>query len=385
MPRVTSPRKSTPRNRSVTSESSHGDDQPKGRKKFAAGKGLQAPEEDRRPKPTTSGKPPKPAKSHPRRTAHESELSSPLLVGNEPERIAKRLARAGLCSRREAERWIEERRVSVDGKLLDTPAVLVGPDSDILVDGEPIPEAVTPRLWRYHKPQGLVTSHGDPQGRPTVFDNLPPDLPRLISIGRLDLASEGLLLLTNSGGLSRHLELPATGWVRRYRVRVHGRVDVAKLESLQNGLVVEGVRYGPVEAILDRQQAGANAWITVSLTEGKNREVRKVMQHLGYTVNRLIRVAYGPFQLGTLKPGEVSPISANVLTDQLGAETALSLGMDVSRPRAGARKSGKGSARSNAPKKGPTLHKTSIGVGDKPAQHAPTRHAPARRTPGKRR
>ena len=166
MPRVTSPKKSTPRNRSVTSESSHGGDQPKGRKKFAAGKGLQAPEEDRSPKPTTSGKSPKPAKSHPRRTAHESESSSPLLVGNEPERIAKRLARAGLCSRREAERWIEERRVSVDGKVLDTPAVLVGPDSDILVDGEPFPEAVRPRVWRYHKPQGLVTSHGDPQGRP---------------------------------------------------------------------------------------------------------------------------------------------------------------------------------------------------------------------------
>ncbi len=236
------------------------------------------------------------------------------------ERIAKRLARAGLCSRRDAERWIAEGRVSVNGKKLDSPAFNVGEDDRIVVDGKPLPEVDRARLWRYHKPDGLVTTHKDPQGRPTVFDYLPDDLPRVISVGRLDMGSEGLLLLTNDGGLARSLELPSTGWVRRYRVRVHGEVNEAKLELLEGGLTIDGVRYGPINAILDKKQ-GSNAWLTVALTEGKNREIRKVMEYLGWPVNRLIRVAYGPFQLGNLEPGKVEEIPSRVVKDQLGKAT----------------------------------------------------------------
>lgn len=241
------------------------------------------------------------------------------------ERIAKRLARAGLCSRRDAERWIAEGRVAVNGRVLDTPAVTVGPVDVIAVDGKVIAEAEHTRLWRYNKPAGLVTTHRDPQGRPTVFERLPEDMPRVISIGRLDLNSEGLLLLTNDGALARRLELPATGWVRRYRVRVHGEVDAARLVSLERGVTVEGVSYGPIKAVLDRQQ-GSNAWLTVSLKEGKNREVRKVMEHLGWPVTRLIRVAYGPFQLGTLAEGAVEEVAGKVLREQLGKEDAAAKG-----------------------------------------------------------
>ncbi len=233
------------------------------------------------------------------------------------ERIAKVLARAGLCSRREAERWIEAGRVSVDGRVLDGPAVTVTEASVILVDGQPLPDKEEPRLWRYHKPAGLVTTHRDPEGRPTVFDRLPPDLPRVVSVGRLDLASEGLLLLTNDGGLARRLELPASGWTRRYRVRLHGAVDERKLSRLADGVTVEGVRYGRIQAVLDVQK-DSNAWVTISLTEGKNREIRKVMAYLGYPVSRLIRLAYGPFQLGRLERGQVDEVSPKVLREQLG-------------------------------------------------------------------
>jgi len=233
------------------------------------------------------------------------------------ERIAKRIARAGIASRREAERLIAFARVSVNGEVITTPATLVGASDVILIDDKPLPKATAAALWLCHKPRGLVTTHKDPEGRPTLFASLPPSLPRVISIGRLDLNSEGLILLTNDGGLARKLELPSTGWTRRYRVRVHGRVSPAALASLAKGITVEGVHYGPIEAELDREQ-GTNAWVTLSLREGKNREVRRVMEHLGLPVSRLIRTAYGPFQLGQLAPGEVREVSGKVLREQVG-------------------------------------------------------------------
>lgn len=234
------------------------------------------------------------------------------------ERIAKRIARAGVCSRREAEDLVRQGRVAVDGNTLDSPAVTVGESSRITIDGEPLPKAAPARLFRYHKPKGVLTTAKDPSGRGTIYDQLPRDLPRLMPVGRLDLSSEGLLLLTNDGGLKRHLELPATGWTRRYRVRVYGRVEPEKLKALADGVTVEGVAYGPIRAALDAQQ-GANAWVSVSLKEGKNREVRRVMEHLGLQVNRLIRVAYGPFQLGHLKEGHLEEIPPKVLREQLGS------------------------------------------------------------------
>lgn len=243
-----------------------------------------------------------------------------------PLRIAKAMARAGLCSRREAERWIADGRVSVNGKLLSTPACEVSGADRVLVDGKPLPGAEPVRLWRYYKPKGLVTTHKDPQGRPTVFASLPPGLPRVVSVGRLDFNSEGLLLLTNAGPLARHLELPATGWLRRYRVRAHGRVAQADLDALKDGVEIEGVRYGPIEASLDSVQ-GANAWLTVALREGKNREVRRILSHLGLEVNRLIRISFGPFQLLELKPGEVEPVKRRVLAEQVGPRLAEELGL----------------------------------------------------------
>lgn len=236
----------------------------------------------------------------------------------EGERIAKRIARAGLCSRRDAEAWIRAGRVAVNGTPVLTPALVLSDEDRVTVDGQPLPEVARPRLWRYHKPAGLVTTHRDPQGRPTVFQALPPSLGRVVSVGRLDLTSEGLLLLTNTGTLARRLELPATAWTRRYRVRAHGAVTPERLSVLAQGLTIDGVRYGPIEATLDRVQ-GANSWLTVSLKEGKNREIRRVLEHLGLTVNRLIRIAFGPFQLGTLAAGEVAPIPAKVVREQLGA------------------------------------------------------------------
>ncbi|MSP47738.1 MAG: rRNA pseudouridine synthase [Alphaproteobacteria bacterium] len=235
----------------------------------------------------------------------------------ERERIAKRMARAGVASRRDAERLILFGRVTVNGEVLTTPAVLVGADDVITVDGKPLPGIEPARLWRYHKARGVMTTHRDPEGRPTLFESLPKTLPRVISVGRLDFGSEGLILLTNDGGIARKLELPATGWTRRYRVRVHGRVDPARLAELADGVTVEGVRYGPIEAALDREQ-GTNAWLTLALKEGKNREVRRVMEHLGLPVTRLIRTAYGPFQLGQLAAGELSEVQKKVLREQLG-------------------------------------------------------------------
>jgi 23S rRNA pseudouridine2605 synthase len=234
-----------------------------------------------------------------------------------PERVAKLLARVGLCSRRDAERWIAEGRVSVDGQVLTTPAVTVTAANDVRVDGTPLPSPERARLWRYHKPAGLVTTHRDEKGRPTVFDALSKELPRVISVGRLDLNSEGLLLLTNDGGLARRLELPATGWLRRYKVRVHGEVDPHRLAALEKGITVDGVAYGPIRASLERRQ-GSNAWIALALREGKNREVRKVLEHLGLPVTRLIRLSFGPFQLGNLARGEVAEVPKKVLAEQLG-------------------------------------------------------------------
>ena len=228
-----------------------------------------------------------------------------------PQRIAKVLARAGLCSRRDAERWVAEGRVAVDGKVLTSPAVNVTDASDIRVDGHPLPEPERARLWRYHKPAGLVTTHRDEKGRATVFATLPKELPRLISIGRLDLNSEGLLLLTNDGALARRLELPATGWIRRYKVRVHGFIDEARLVSLEKGVTIDGIAYGAIRAQLERQQ-GSNAWLAFALREGKNREVRKVLEHLGYPVTRLIRLSYGPFQLGHLARGDIEEVPKSV-------------------------------------------------------------------------
>jgi len=235
------------------------------------------------------------------------------------ERIAKRMARAGLCSRREAERWIEDGRVTVNGKKLDTAAFTVSESDYITVDGKDIPKTERPRLWRYHKPAGLVTSHSDEKGRDTVFDKLPDDLPRVISIGRLDLSSEGLLLLTNDGELARKLELPATGWKRKYRVRVHGHPRDSDMAKLGKGLTIEGVRYDAIEATVDSTK-GANSWLTISLREGKNREIRKVMEYLGYTVSRLIRISYGPLVLGDLKAESVEEVKSKILRDQMGVE-----------------------------------------------------------------
>jgi 23S rRNA pseudouridine2605 synthase len=240
----------------------------------------------------------------------------------EGERIAKLIARAGLCSRRDAEAWIGARRVAVDGMVLDSPAVRVRPGQRITVDGKPLPAAEPTRLFRYHKPKGVVTSARDPEGRATIYDTLPEGLPRLMPIGRLDLSSEGLLLLTNDGALKRRLELPATGWLRRYRARAFGGVDDRRLKALAHGVTVDGVAYGPIEARLDRT-VGDNAWFTLSLREGKNREVRRVLEHVGLRVNRLIRMAYGPFQLGSLPKRSVEEVPPKVLREQVGAMVEL--------------------------------------------------------------
>ncbi len=239
------------------------------------------------------------------------------------ERIAKRMAKAGLCSRRTAESWIEQGRVSVNGKVLETPAVKVGEDDVILVDGAPLPETPDAKLWLYHKPVGLITTHDDPEGRPTVFDALPEELGNVISVGRLDLNSEGLLLLTNHGELSRYMEHPSTGWTRRYRLRVRGTPDANTLRQLKRGIEVDGVRYGSIHAKPEAERAGANQWVEVSLEEGKNRELRKVFSHLGHPVSRLIRVAYGPFQLGNLASGALKAIPKKVIQNAVGKAVAL--------------------------------------------------------------
>ena len=247
-----------------------------------------------------------------------------------PERIAKHIARAGICSRREAEKRIEDGRVTVNGETVTGPALNVSASDSITVDGKPLPAREPARLWRYHKPRGLIVSARDDQSRPTIFDTLPDTMPRVLTVGRLDLDSEGLLLLTNDGGLARHLELPSTGWSRKYRVRVQGRVDPKALPRLADGITIDGIRYGKVAAQLDRQMA-SNAWLTIAIREGKNREVRKIMEHLGHQVSRLIRVSYGPFQLGDLPSSGVEPVKPRVLADQLGQapDTAATPGGDA--------------------------------------------------------
>ncbi|MEZ5844073.1 MAG: pseudouridine synthase [Hyphomicrobiaceae bacterium] len=246
---------------------------------------------------------------------------------SESMRISKAMARAGLCSRRDAERWIEEGRVSVNGAVITSPALDVGPADRVLVDGSPLPPPEPVRLWRYHKPKGLVTTHSDPEGRATVFAALPADMPRVISVGRLDYSTEGLLLITTSGAVARHLELPTTGWLRRYRVRAFGVVAQERLDTLKDGVEIDGVAYGPVEATLDTVQ-GSNVWLTIGLREGKNREVRNILASLGLEVNRLIRVSYGPFQLLDLEPGKLEIVRRKVLAEQLGPELAAELGLD---------------------------------------------------------
>jgi 23S rRNA pseudouridine2605 synthase len=250
------------------------------------------------------------------------------------ERIAKVVSRAGLASRRDAEEWITQGRVTVNGRVINSPALDVTANDVITVDGKPLPPRERTRLFMFHKPRGLMTTHADPEGRPTVFDNLPEGLPRLISIGRLDFNTEGLLLLTNDGGLARALELPDTGWLRRYRVRAHGEVTQAQLDELKKGVEVDGVKYGSIDATLERDQ-GANVWLVFAIREGKNREVRNVMAHLGLEVNRLIRVSYGPFQLGELAEGQVEEVKTRVLREQLGEKIATLAGADFNRPMPG--------------------------------------------------
>ena len=234
-----------------------------------------------------------------------------------PERVAKHIARAGLCSRREAEARILDGRVTVNGALITSPALNVTSADAITVDGKPLPRREATRLWRYHKPRGLVVTDRDEKDRETIFDSLASKLPRVLSVGRLDMDSEGLILLTNDGGLARHLELPSTGWSRKYRVRVQGHVDSAALADIADGVTIDGIRYGEVSARLDRQMA-SNAWLTVAIREGKNREVRRIMEYLGHHVSRLIRVSYGPFLLGDVAPGGFEEVKSRVIADQLG-------------------------------------------------------------------
>ena len=240
----------------------------------------------------------------------------------EGDRIAKVLARAGVASRRDAEKMILAGRIAVNGKIIDRAALNITDADKVTVDGKPMTPPEPPRLWLYHKPIGLVTTTRDEQGRATIYDKLPPELPRMVTVGRLDINSEGLLLLTNDGGVKRQMELPSTGWLRKYRVRVNGRPTDLQLEPLRQGITVDGERFQPMTVIIDRQQ-GANAWLTVSLREGKNREIRRALQDIGLSVNRLIRISYGPFQLNTLKAGAVEEIRRKVLRDQLGLEIAV--------------------------------------------------------------
>ncbi|MBT1510995.1 pseudouridine synthase [Bradyrhizobium sp. SRL28] len=269
-----------------------------------------------------------------RQPEFDKRTPQPPRVKKSGERIAKVVSRAGLASRRDAEEWITQGRVTVNGRVINSPALDVTANDTIAVDGKVLPPRERTRLFMYHKPRGLMTTHADPEGRPTVFDNLPEGLPRLISIGRLDFNTEGLLLLTNDGGLARALELPDTGWLRRYRVRAHGEVTQAQLDELKKGVEVDGVKYGSIDATLERDQ-GANVWLVFAIREGKNREVRNVMAHLGLEVNRLIRVSYGPFQLGEIAEGQVEEVKTRVLREQLGEKIATLAGADFNRPMPG--------------------------------------------------
>ncbi|WP_310621115.1 pseudouridine synthase [Flexibacterium corallicola] len=247
------------------------------------------------------------------------------------ERVAKAIARAGLCSRREAESWIEAGRVSVNGNVLTTPAITVTAKDKVVVDGTPLPQKERTRLWLFHKPKGTVTTNNDPEGRKTVFSVLPSDLPRVVTVGRLDINTEGLLLLTNDGGLSRIIELPSTGWLRRYRVRAFGKVTQEQLDTLKDGVAIDGVLYGGIEATLDSER-GENVWLTIGLREGKNREVKRVLEHLGLAVNRLIRISFGPFQLADLGDGETREIRGRILRDQLGEKIIKDAALDFDAP-----------------------------------------------------
>jgi 23S rRNA pseudouridine2605 synthase len=247
------------------------------------------------------------------------------------ERIAKVIARAGLASRRTAEEWITAGRVALNGEVIRSAARDVTAGDRVTVDGKPLPERERSRLFRYHKPRGLITTHADPQGRPTIFARLPQGLPRLISVGRLDFNTEGLLLLTNDGALARVLELPATGWLRRYRVRAHGSVTQATLDGLRQGVTISGIHYGAIDAALERVK-GSNLWLSLAIREGKNREVRNVLDHLGLAVTRLIRVSFGPFQLGELAAGAVEEVRTRVLREQLGARVVAVSSADFSAP-----------------------------------------------------
>jgi 23S rRNA pseudouridine2605 synthase len=267
------------------------------------------------------------------------------------DRIAKVIARAGICSRREAEKLIAEGRVTVNGKVISSPALNVTGREKITVDGKDLPAQEPARLWRYYKEPGLVTTARDPEGRPTVFDKLPGNMPRVVSVGRLDVNTEGLLLLTNDGELARLLELPSTGWTRRYRVRAFGAVTQADLDRLKDGITVEGVRYGSIEATLDKVQ-GSNVWLTLGLKEGKNREVKRVLGALGLRVNRLIRLSFGPFQIGDLQPGEVKQVPNRVLMDQLGAHAAQFEQQASSPAPRPVQKQGHAGAHSSGPKSG---------------------------------
>ncbi|MGH6679122.1 MAG: pseudouridine synthase [Bradyrhizobium sp.] len=266
-----------------------------------------------------------------KRDAQQGAASPNVRPAKVGERIAKVLARAGLASRRDAEQWVVQGRVAVNGRVINSPALDVTASDVIAVDGKPLPPRERTRLFLYHKPRGLMTTHSDPEGRPTVFDHLPDGLPRLISVGRLDFNTEGLLLLTNDGGLARVLELPETGWLRRYRVRAHGEVTQAQLDQLGEGVEVNGIKYGPIDATLERDQ-GSNVWLVFAIREGKNREVRNVLSHLGLEVNRLIRMSYGPFQLGELGEGEVAEVRTRVLREQLGDKVIMQAGVDFSTP-----------------------------------------------------
>jgi len=252
-------------------------------------------------------------------TQKQKKIESPKTSAHEGERIAKKLARAGICSRRDAERLILEGRVEVDGKILTSPALNVTDKNDIRVDGKAIAEAEAPRLWRYHKPAGVITTSRDPQGRPTVFEKMPPEMPRVVSVGRLDFNTEGLLLLTNDGALARHLELPQNAWLRHYRVRVYGTVDKTKLDALAKGITISGLHYEPIKVDIENtKEKGTNTWLSVTIREGKNREVRKVLEHLDLQVTRLIRIAFGPFPLGKLERGAIEEVPRRVLRESLG-------------------------------------------------------------------